>query len=384
MRYAELPLVLQTQQRVVSVDALRGFNFFWILGADGAIWALDRMLSGQGPWLAAVGNFIGQQMLHAPWEGFRFYDLIFPMFIFVTGVSITLSLPKLVEREGKTRAHWRVVRRFLLLYALGLIFYGGVGQHWSDIRFLGVLQRIAICYLVASILFLNFNPRGLAVALAVSLIGYWALMTFVPVPGIGAGSFAPGANLANWIDLHYLPGRLWDLTRDPEGLLGTIPAIGTCLLGVFAGLLLRDQRLSAQRKSFALIGGGVAMVVLGHAWSLQFPIIKALWTSSFVLVSAGYSAVLLGLMHQAIDVWGYRAWATIFVWIGANAILLYFINGLFGFERFAVRIVGGDIGSFFDRIITPGTGRFISHVAGVALAVALAGFLYRRKIFLRV
>ncbi|MGB7689827.1 MAG: hypothetical protein WBL98_15245, partial [Pseudolabrys sp.] len=209
MRHAEVPLALQTG-RVVSVDALRGFTIFWILGADGAIWALDRMLHDKGPALSAAGSFLRSQMSHVAWEGFRFYDFIFPLLIFVSGVSIVLALPRLVAREGKALAHLHVLRRALFLYILGLIFYGGVGQHWSDMRFVGVLQRIAICYLFASLLFLNLNRRGLVAALAALLGGYWALMTFVPVPGIGAGSFGPDANLANWIDVHYLPGRLWD------------------------------------------------------------------------------------------------------------------------------------------------------------------------------
>jgi predicted acyltransferase len=382
MRYAEVPLAVQTG-RVVSVDALRGFNIFWILGADGAVWVLDRMLHDKGPELSAIGSFLKAQMSHAAWEGFRFYDFIFPLFIFVTGVSIVLALPRLVERDGKARTHLHVLRRAVLLYLLGVIFYGGVAQHWSDIRYVGVLQRIAICYLFAALLFLNLGKRGLIVALVALLGGYWALMAFVPVPGIGAGSFGPDANLANWVDANYLPGRLWDKTRDPEGLLSTLPAIGTCLLGVLAGLLLKDDRLTPTQRSLWLIGGGIVMVAAGYLWALQFPVIKAIWTSSFVLVVSGYSAILLGLMHQVIDVWGWKAWATIFVWIGANAITLYFINNIVGFEPFALRFVGGDVSALLDRAVTPGTGLFVAHLLGLALAVALAGYLYRRKIFLR-
>jgi predicted acyltransferase len=383
MRHVDIPLAVQTH-RVVSLDALRGFNFIWILGGDGAILALAEMSDDKGPVISAIGNFLGTQMTHVPWEGFRFYDLIFPLFIFIMGVAIVLSLPRLVEREGKLYAHLRVLRRALLLYGLGLIYYGGISHHWSDIRLLGVLQRIAICYLFASLLLLNVDWRGMAITLVALLVGYWALMTFVPVPGIGAGSFGPDANLANWIDAHYLPGRLWDKTRDPEGLLSTLPAISTCLIGVFAGLLLQDDRVTPQQKSLWLIGAGVVMVAAGHLWALQFPIIKAIWTSSFVLVAGGYSAILLGAMHQVIDVWGFKRWATVFVWIGANAITLYFINGIVGFEPVARRFVGGDIATWLDRAVTPGTGRLIADLAGLVLVVALAGFLYRRKIFLRV
>ena len=371
-------------QRVASVDALRGFNIFWLIGGDGAIWALDDMSTGKGPVASGIGHFLGRQLHHVAWEGLTFYDFIFPLFIFITGVSIVFSLSRLVERQGLWPAHVRVLRRSLLLYGLGLIYYGGISQHWADIRYVGVLQRIALCYLFASLLFLNLNLRGMLAAFVALLAGYWALMTFVPVPGIGAGSFAPDANLANWVDARYLPGRLWDVTRDPEGMLSTLPAIGTCLIGVFAGLLLKNERIVAQRKSLWLIGAGIILVAAGHLWGLQFPVIKAIWTSSFVLVAGGYSLLLLGVWHQIIDVWGIRGWSTIFVWIGANAITLYFLNGLSGFEPFAKRFMGGDLSALIDRFTTPHTGLFLGHVLGLAFAIALAGFFYRRKIFLRV
>lgn len=383
MRPAEASLQARTY-RIVSIDALRGFNIFWILGADGAILALAAMTRGKGSVLDAIGSLLETQMTHVAWEGFRFYDFIFPLFIFVTGVSIVLSMTRMVAREGKARAHGRVLRRFLLLDVMGLIYYGGVSQHWPDIRLLGVLQRIALCYLFAGLLFLNLDRRGLVAALVVLLGGYWMLMTFVPVPGVGAGSYAMDANLANWIDARYLPGRLWDGTRDPEGLLSTLPAIATCLLGVLAGLLMHDERLTPQQKSLRLVVMGVALLAGGYAWSLQFPIIKAIWTSSFVLVAAGYSAILLGAMHQVIDVWGFNRWPTIFVWLGANALTLYFINNIASFERFASRFVGGDVSALLDAVVTPGTGRFVAHALGVCFAIALAGFLYRRRIFLRV
>jgi predicted acyltransferase len=398
MRQLEAQASAAQAERVVSVDVLRGFNIFWILGADAVIWSLNEMLRDKGPVLSAAGRFLNTQMTHVAWEGFRFYDFIFPLFIFVTGVSIVLSLPRLVEREGKAQAYARVFRRALILYGLGLIFYGGISRHWGDIRLVGVLQRIAICYLCASLLFLNFRARGIAVALVVLLAGYWALMTFVPVPGIGAGSFARDANLADWIDANYLPGWKWDLTRDPEGLLSTLPAIGTCLLGVLAGLLLADPRLQGSRKSLLLIAAGIALTSGGYLWGLQFPIVKVLWTSSFVLVAGGYSLILLGVWHQIIDVWGYQRWSAMFVWLGANAITLYFINNVTAdqfairfagstvstFELFATRFAGGDFAALLDRAITPNTGNFVVRMLGLIFAILLARFLYRRRIFLRV
>jgi predicted acyltransferase len=357
---------------------------FCILGGDALAWALLDMSSGKQGLLSAAGTFLGTQFTHVAWEGIRFYDFIFPLFIFVTGVSIVLSLPGLVEREGKSKAHLRVLRRFALLYILGVIYYGGLSKPWPDVRLLGVLQRIAICYLFASLLFLHLRVRGLVIACATILIGYWAAMTFVPIPGFGAGSFAPDTNLANWIDASYLPGRLWDETRDPEGILSTLPAIATCILGVLAGLLLKDARIEPRHKTLWLIGGGAVMVAAGYLWALQFPLIKYLWTSSFALVCGGYSAMLLGVLHQIVDVWKWRKWATAFVWIGANAITLYFLNNLASFNTVATRLVGGDVSAFLDRHLTFGMGQFVTAAVGLGISVLLAGFLYQRKIFLRV
>ena len=383
MRYVDLPSLLNPP-RIASVDALRGLNMFWIMGFDGAMVALAQMSEGKGRLVHAAGGFLGAQFQHTAWDGLRFYDLIFPLFVFLTGVSIVLSLPRLVEREGKAKAHLRVLRRSLLLYLMGLIAYGGISEHWADMRLLGVLQRIALCYFFTSLLFLNLNLRGLIAVLVALLVGYWALLTFVPVPGIGVGSYAADANLTNWIDRNYLPGRLWDVTRDPEGMLSTLPAVGTCLLGVFAGLLLRDSRLSEQQKTVWLIGAGCLLLLAGYLWSLQFPVIKAIWTSSFVLVTAGYSAILLALMHQIVDIWQYRRWATVFIWVGANALALYFLNDMVNFWSVATRFVGGDFANLFDRVVSQGAGSLVINIVTLILAVTLAGFLYRHKIFIRV
>jgi predicted acyltransferase len=399
--------------RVVSVDALRGFDMFWILGGDSLAQALKRMSAGGDGLAGSAGSFLGYQLEHAEWAGFRFYDLIFPLFVFIVGVSLVFSLTRLVEQEGKAAAHRRVFRRFVLLFVLALIYSGGVNQFWPDIRLLGVLNRIALCYLFASLLFLNLPWRGLVAACASLLIGYWALMTYVPFPDLRPvtasgqvisqqmtatnvaqlnwsttntlrGVFEPGLNLANYLDAKYLPGKKWDKTWDPEGLLSTLPAIATCLLGVFAGLLLRNSRFDAQKKSLWLICGGVVLVAAGWLWGIQFPVIKKIWTSSYVLVAGGYSALLLGVFHHVIDVWGKQRWATAFVWIGANAITLYFADSIIGFERLAHRLVGGDVGRWLDHSLTIGAGHLVAACVGLTIAVALARFLYQRKIFLRV
>jgi predicted acyltransferase len=370
--------------RVVSVDVLRGFSMVYDIAGVGLALSFRDMLSGHGPILGAVGAFVGRQGEHAAWEGLHFYDFTFPLFVFVSGVAIVLSLPRLVERVGELTALYRVLTRSFLLFLLGFLYYGGVTHPWPDVRLLGVLQRIALCYLFTSLLLMKIRLRGLIVAFVVLVVGYWALMNFVPVPGIGAGSFARDANLASWIDLQLLPGRKWSGTLEPEGLLSTLPAIATCLLGVFAGLLLQNPRVAPQHKALWLVGAGIVLGAAGLLWGLQFPIIKSLWTSSYVLVTGGLSALLLGVFYQIIDVWGYRAWAALFVWIGTNAIALYLINHVVRFRRVATRLVGGDVGSFFDSHLTHGSGEFLANVIGLALAIALAGFLYRRRIFVRV
>ena len=370
--------------RVVSIDALRGFNMFWIIGGDGLTWSLQDMLSHQGAVLSTFGNFAGLEMNHVQWEGFRFYDFIFPLFVFVTGVAIPFSLTRLVEREGAANAYKRLLRRFVLLFVLGILYYGGMSHKWPDIRLLGVLQRIAICYLAASVLFLNFRVRGLIVAVdraAGRLLGADDLRSGAMDRcrflrrGSQSRQLDRSALSAGQLVEHHLGSR-----RSPEYPAGDrdLSARGPCRH------VVKSDAVAPQQKSLWLIGGGVLMVLAGHLWGLQFPVIKSIWTSSFVLVAGGYSAMLLGVMYQVIDVWEFRAWATAFVWIGANAITLYFLNNVASFWKFAKRFVGGDVAVFLDHAIAPGTADFAANVVGLGIAIALAGYLYRHKIFLRV
>jgi predicted acyltransferase len=383
-RYHQLPQLPESfGVRVGSVDAVRGLAMFFIIAGDYLAWALYDLSAERQGSLSGVIGFLSEQMMHVDWEGFRFYDFLFPLFVFITGVSIVLSLPGLVDREGKLAAHRRVLRRSLLLFVLGLIYYGGVSTLWPDIRLLGVLQRIALCYLFASLLFLNLDMRGLIIACISLLVGYWALMTFVPVPGIGAGVFTEEANLAAWIDEHYLPGKVYYGGYDPEGLLSTLPAIATCLLGVIAGLLLKSSRMQPLHKALWLIGMGAILVLTGYLWGLQFPVVKKIWTSSFVLVAGGYSALFLGILYLVIDIWGRKAWATMFLWFGANAIAIYMINSVVDFKGLARRLVGGDVTVFLDTQLTNGMGSLVTVAVGLALTTALARYLYHRNIFLR-
>jgi len=376
---------VEKHDRVASVDALRGFSMIWLVGGEGAALALGEMLKSGGPLLRGLGNIITHQFEHAPWQGFRFWDLVFPLFIFVTGIAVVFALSdKKADPEQRRKAYGHIVIRAAVLFLLGVLFYGGAGEPWPEIRLAGVLQRIALCYLFAALLFMHLQWRGIIAVIAVVLIGYWILLTFVPVPGLGVATYQNDVNLANWIDRNYLPGKKFDGLTDPEGLLSTLPAIATCLFGVLAGLFLQYERVAPVRKAYTFMMAGIALLLIGYVWGLEFPIIKAIWTSSFVLVTAGYSAVLLGAFYLVMDVWGHQRWATVFKWIGTNALFLYFINGVAGFEPFAKRLVGGSISQFFDQAIAPGAGRFVLHCVALLIAIALARYLYKRRIFIRV
>ena len=263
-----------------------------------------------------------------------------------------------------------------------MLYYGGWSQGIDQIRLLGVLQRIALCYLIAGLFFVYLKPRGLLISLVALLGGYWAMLTFIPMPGLSEVSFAEGKNLTNWVDSQYLPFRKWDGTHDPEGLLSTLPAIASCLLGVFAGLLMRDARQSPQRRCQILFGGGIALILLGHLWSLQFPVIKKLWTSSYVLIAGGWSAVLLGAFYWVMDIKGWQRWAQPFVWIGLNPITIYLLGNVINFDQLASRVLGGPLSTWANSV-SAGSGDVLFAIGGMLLAVWIAWFLNRRKLYLR-
>ncbi|MES2692722.1 MAG: DUF5009 domain-containing protein [Verrucomicrobiota bacterium] len=395
--------------RLVSLDALRGFDLFWILGGD----AVLQLLGGVIP--VQPFSFLAQQFNHKGWAGFAFYDLIFPLFVFMVGVSSVFSLTRLIEQQGRAVAIRRVLVRFALLYALGLFYSGGFSTAWPDIRLLGVLPRLALAYLGGGLLFCFFKPRALAGIFVALLVGYWALLSFAPIrdfklekSSIAArlgtdkptpaqirtayeattervtGRFEPGLNLANHFDFEHLPGRKYDVYWDPEGIVSTIPAVATCLLGILAGVLLRRTDLRDPQKLAWLALGGVAALALGWLWHLQFPVVKKIWTSSFVLVAGGWSLLLLAGFYYIVDMRRWRGWCQPFVWVGMNAITLYLISGIVGYRRLAQRIAGGDVKTWFDTTVGARTGDLIIAIVGLVLMLALARFLYRRQIFLRV
>jgi predicted acyltransferase len=370
-RPAEAP----ASQRLMSLDALRGMDMFFIVGMEEVFEALSEMFP--------MEPTLNSRLQHAPWAGFHFYDLIFPLFAFIIGVSLVFSLSKAVATEGKGPASIKILKRTVILIILGILTYRGIADGVERIRLLGVLQRLALCSCGAGLAFVWLNKKGLIALTVGLLLGYWALLTFVPVPGFGAGDFSEGHNLTNYIDKMYLPFRKWDGDHDPEGLLSTLPAIASSLLGVFAGLLLRNPQIEPSRKVRTLAMWGVAGIVAALLWHLQFPIIKKIWTSSFVLLTAGISSLLLAFFYQVIDVSNRRAWCQPFVWIGTNAITIYLIAHVVSLDKLAARFVGGPIQKALEGT-HHGLGNLVVALLGVTFSFLICRFFYQRKIFLRV
>jgi predicted acyltransferase len=362
--------------RLASLDALRGFDMLWITGGGLLVAALRAF--GPDSWAAPLAL----QLQHVKWEGFHFEDLIFPMFVFIAGVSLIFSLPKTVAKVGAGGAVRRIFIRTLILFALGIFVSGGLSRGVDEVRWLGVLQRIALSYCGASLLALWLKPRGLIAATVALLVGYWALLTFVPVPEFGAGDFAEGHNLTNHLDRMYLAGRKYDGNHDPEGMLSTLPAIATCLIGVLAGLWLRGEA-KPPRKALVMAIAGALLLGLGWAWSPWFPVIKKLWTSSFVLVATGWSAMLLALFYWIIEMRGWRRWAEPFVWIGLNPIIIYVGGNMIEWPKIAARFTGGDLQKLLNTSVHVGVGDLLTALVSMSFSVLLAWFLHRRKLYLR-
>lgn len=360
--------------RLRSLDALRGFDMFWIIGGDAIIAEIGK-LSGNGAMLAVSEEF----SRHMPWAGVRFYDLIFPLFLFMIGTAIPFSLGRRLELGEDRRSIVRkVVRRTLLLIAFGLLYNGLISfQGWDHIRFFGVLQRLALGYFMAALLFLFTKPKTQLWVLAGVLLGYWALMAWIPVPGAPKG-YSEWSNVANYLDRLILqPHQMYEKYGDPEGPLSTVPAIGTALLGVFAGRWLKSTR-TPERKALGLVLAGIACLGLGLAWAPFFPVVKKIWSSSYVLVAAGISLELLALFYWVIDVKGWWKWSFPFMVIGMNAITIYMLSAIVDFGGIANWFLGG---ALKHAPMYKPLGMAIGVVTCEWLVLYL---LYRQKIFLRV
>jgi predicted acyltransferase len=376
--------------RLVSLDAFRGATIAGML-----------LVNNPGTWSAVY-----PPLLHAPWHGWTFTDLIFPAFLWIVGVSLTLSTARRVE-AGANRAELfrHVVQRAAIIFALGLLLAAFPFGLWpghdfslATLRLPGVLQRIAVCYLVASAIFLRTGWRGQLAWAAALLGGYWALITWVPVPGYVAGVLdQPQGTLAWWIDSRVLAGHTWSGAPapgfDPEGILSTLPAIATVLFGTLTGDWLRREG-EGSRTSLGLVGGGISLIALGLLLARGMPINKNLWTPSFAVLMAGWSALLFGVFHWLIDVRGWRAWALPFTIYGMNALAMFVLAGLVGRMLGLIRwtdaagarvsLKGWIYDNCFASWLAPMNASLAFAVCFVLVFLAIAWAMWRRKWFVKV
>ncbi len=364
--------------RLLSLDVFRGLTIAGMI-----------LVNNPGSWSA-----IYWPLAHAEWHGWTPTDLIFPFFLFIVGVSMALSFAGRTKRgDTRTALLRHAVIRSALIFAIGLAMAGFPYYRLATIRIPGVLQRIAVCYLFASLALLFLKRRGIILTVALLLLGYWALMALVPVPGFGTGRLDVDGNLAAYIDRQVLLGHIWKPTWDPEGILSTLPAIATALLGTLLGqfLLAKPSPRDAVRT---MLLWGAAGLAAGQLWHFVFPINKNIWTSSYVIFTAGFALVILGMCYWVIDVKGWRAWAAPFVWYGMNPLALFVFSGLLarmmGIWR-ATNSAGQSVSlkayiydSFFVPLASAKNASLLFALAYVAFWLAIAFVLYRRKIFIKI
>ncbi|MBQ9462179.1 MAG: DUF5009 domain-containing protein [Bacteroidales bacterium] len=366
-------------KRLASLDALRGFDMLFIIGLASVIAAVCRLFpGGEDSWLL-------HQMLHADWHGLTHHDTIFPLFIFVAGISFPFSYAKMQEK-GKTRIqiYWKILRRALILIVFGLICNGLLKFQFADLRYWSVLARIGLSWMFAALLFINFKPSVRAVVAVVILVGYWLLLRFVAAPDAPAGAdpFSFEGNLVGYVDRCLFPGHLYKGAGgvfDPEGTLSTLPAIVTAMLGMFTGEWVRRRNVSESKKVAWMFAAAAVMLVLGLVWSKWFPVNKKLWTSSFVLVVGAYSLALFALFYWIIDVKGWRKWSFPLTVVGMNSIAIFMIPRVIDFKYATNFFLEGLCG-----FMTPLWGRLVWWCGYLALSWLFLYFLYKKKIFLKV
>lgn len=335
------------------------------------------------------------QLLHAEWHGWTYTDTIFPFFLFIVGVSMAISFARRKSESANRRGLFlHSVRRGLIIFGLGLALnvLSFFLFHKEHLRIPGVLQRIGVVYLVASAIFLAFDRRGVLAATLVLLLGYWALMALVPVPGYGAGRYDVEGNVAAYVDRMVLGAHTWKPGWDPEGPLSTIPAVATTLLGALAGEWLISAK--GKRRVTGLAEGGALAAILGAIWGRLFPINKNLWTSSYSLFMSGLAAVSLALCLWVVDEKGWKGWARPFEWLGRNPIAAFVVSTLVTIVILAVKLPGPEgkprslyatiYRAVFDRFADARLGSLLFSLAYLAFWIAVCGLLYRKRVFVKI
>ena len=367
-------------ERLRSLDALRGFDMFWIVGGEVLVHKLAHYT--QWPWM----NWLGGELRHVKWEGFQFYDLIFPLFLFLAGVALPYSLGRQLEKGApKWRLLLKIGTRVALLIALGVIYNGGLAlKPLAETRVFSVLGLIGIAYGIAAVIYLytptRTKPITLAACAAGILLGYWAALSWIPVPDIGAGVITAKGSLSGFIDRELFPWRLHTPNFDPEGFLPSLAASAVALMGALTGHLLRNIQMPPLRKGLIMLAAGLLALGVAHLWGQSLPIVKNMWTSSFMLHCAGWSLIFLSVFYLIIDVLGVWRWSFFFIVIGMNPILIYLATRIMPLQHTSNFFFGGIINKFAEEPMHAWLGA-LAYI--ITWWVALH-FLYRRKCFLRV
>ncbi|MBQ0024101.1 MAG: DUF5009 domain-containing protein [Bacteroidales bacterium] len=366
-------------KRLLSLDALRGFDMFFIMGLASFICAVCGLFPEGGDCALA------RNMSHVQWDGLRHHDTIFPLFLFIAGISFPFSYAKQISSgTSRGRIYCKIFRRGIVLVLLGLVYNGLFNLDFENLRVASVLGRIGLAWMFAALLFINFNKVTRAVIAAVILIGYYLVIRFIPAPDVyGGDPLSIDANFAGYFDRLFLPGRLLynHGNFDPEGLFSTLPAIVTAMLGMFTGEFVRSEKkgLTGGRKSLYLALSGLVMLGIGLLWSLDFPINKKLWSSSFVLVVGAYSVLMFALFYYIIDVKGHTKWTLPFKVVGMNSITIYLAQRIIGFRKISDFFFSG-----VAQMCPEEWARLIDSTGYLLVSWLFLYFLYRKKIFLKV
>jgi len=346
---------------------------FWITGGDAFFISLFTFLG------TSFFNDLALQLNHPEWAGFRFYDQIFPLFLFIVGLSMPFSITKRLERgDSKNLVYIHIIRRTIILYVLGLIYNGLFDLNFATLRYTGVLHRIAFTYFFASIIVMNFKQKGLLIWVFSITFIYWIILLLVPVPGHGTYNLTPEGNLAAFLDQKFLPGPFCCYKYgDNEGILTNFPAIVSVLIGVLAGFrLMKAEPVKAKILDFIL--SGAVLIIFGLLWNFIYPINKYLWTGSYVALTSGISMLSICLFYWVIDIKGYSRWAFPFIVIGMNSITIYVIQAIFDFGLIAKIFIHG----FYTKM---GAFQFpFLELCILLIKWLFLYFLYRQKLFLKV
>ena len=364
-----------TKERLKSLDTLRGFDMAMLVGGCGIVIALADATNAR--WL----DVLETQMHHVSWEGFRFYDLIFPLFMFISGAAIPYGITSKVEKGISRKILFRkILWRFVALVLFGIIYNGALRKGFTDLRYASVLGQIGVGYFFAALIFLyTRQPGRVLLWLAGIMAAVAVLQLFIPAPGYGAGSFEKGANMNAWLDQMILPGHLHNGVFDPEGVICMISAIAVTLMGGLSGYVIRSLSGSMEKKALWIALGGVIAIVLALALSPVYPIIKRMWTVPYVLLAGGISALLLSLFYFVIDAKGINKWTPFFIVFGMNSITIYMGVKILDFERASRFFLG-----WTQQHISEAWGAVFLACGVLILQWAFLLFLYRKRIFLRI